>query len=252
MSLDGSDLSVAILSPKAKGVWSRPGGAVLIDQSPDNEPISYNMDLMTARDTSQTTQVGIPTYLLVPGPDSSVPPPVETLIQDLPFNKLTWENFERLCLRIVESESTIEQCYEYGTRGQDQHGIDLLARNRVDGRTSVYQCKRVEIFDPANIEAAVTKFLRDSWAGTATNFVLCTSNELRTTECADELNIQEKRLLEYQIGFEVWNATRLSGKLKKLPELVFDFFGPAWVSAFCGPNHCILISNRLPPQKVEQ
>jgi hypothetical protein len=165
---------------------------------------------------------------------------------------LTWENFERLCLRVVESESTIEQCYEFGTRGQDQHGIDLLARNRIDGSISVYQCKRVQTFGPANIEAAVTKFLQESWAGTATNFVLCTSNGLRTTECADEINLQEKRLLEYKTGFEVWNATRLSGKLKKLPELVYDFFGPAWLSAFCGPEHGSLISKRLPPQKVEQ
>lgn len=42
-------------------------------------------------------------------------------------------NFERLCLRVAESEPTIEQYYEYGTRGQDQHGIDLLTRNRNDG-----------------------------------------------------------------------------------------------------------------------
>lgn len=208
---------------------------------------------MTSHNASRTTQVGIPTYLLVPGPDSSVPsPPVETLVQDLPFDKLTWENFERLCLRVVESESTIEQCHEYGTRGQDQHGIDLLARNRIDGSISVYQCKRVQTFGPAHIEAAVTKFLQESWAGTATNFVLCTSNDLRTIECADEINLQEKRLLEYKTGFEVWNATRLSGKLKRLPELVYDFFGPAWLSAFCGPKHGSLVSKRLSPQKVEQ
>ena len=211
-----------------------------------------NIEPMISDDASRATKVGIPTYLLVPGPDSSVPTPVETLAQDLPFDKLTWENFERLCLRVVESESTIEQCHEYGTRGQDQHGIDLLARNRNDGSISVYQCKRVRAFGPASIQAAVTKFLQESWAGSATNFVLCTSNDLRTTDCADEINLQEKRLLEYKTGFEVWNTTRLSGKLKKLPELVYDFFGPAWLVAFCGRKHENLIFKRLPPQKVEQ
>jgi NACHT domain-containing protein len=211
------------------------------------------MEPMISHNAARATQLGIPTYLLVPGPDSSVPvPPVETLAQELPLDQLTWENFERLCLRVVESESMIEQCYEYGTRGQDQHGIDLLARNRNDGNISVYQCKRVKAFGPASIEAAVTKFLQESWAGTAAHFVLCTSNDLRTKDCVDEINLQEKRLLEYKTGFEVWNTTRLSGKLKKLPELVYDFFGPAWLVAFCGREYESLISKRLSPQKVEQ
>src|ERR1700690_1238745 len=108
------------------------------------------MDPMTSSGASSSTQVGVPTYLLVPGSESPLPtPPVETLAQDLRFRELTWENFERLCLRTVESASTIEQCFEYGTRGQDQDGIDLLARNRTDGSTSVYQCKRVDAFGPA-------------------------------------------------------------------------------------------------------
>lgn len=207
---------------------------------------------MISHGTSRATQIGIPTYLLVPGPESSVQPPVETLAQDLPFDKLTWENFERLCLRVVESKSTIEQCHEYGTRGQDQHGIDLLARNRVDGNTSVYQCKKVEAFGPASIKSAVTEFLEGSWVGTAATFVLCTSKDLRTTQCADEINLQEKRLLEYRTGFEVWSGTRLSGKLKDLPRLVYDFFGRAWLVAFCGREQESLISNLLPPQKVER
>jgi NACHT domain len=208
---------------------------------------------MTSQAAAPMTQIGIPTYLLVPGSESPLgDPPVETLAQDLPFDKLTWENFERLCLRIVESESSIEQCFEYGTRGQEQHGIDLLARDRNDGITSVYQCKKVKNFGPASIEAAVTTFLKGPWASSATTFVLCTSNDLRTTDCADEINLQEKRLLDYRTGFEVWNTTRLSGKLKKLPELVYDFFGPAWLVAFCGPEHQHLFSTRLSPHKVEQ
>lgn len=209
---------------------------------------------MIPSENSRATHIGIPTYLLVDGPASSVqpPPPVETLAQYLPLGELTWENFERLCLRVVESESTIEQCYEYGTRGQDQHGIDLLARNRVGGNVSVYQCKKVKTFGPASIKAAVTKFLQEPWAGTAGKFVLCTSNDLRTTDCVNEISLQEQRLLEYKTGFEVWNTVRLSGKLKKLPDLVYDFFGAAWLLAFCGREYESVVSKRLSPQKVEQ
>ncbi|WP_158750570.1 NACHT domain-containing NTPase [Acidobacterium sp. S8] len=203
--------------------------------------------------SSTATLTGIPTYLLVPGPESPLPdPPAETLAQDLPFDELTWENFERLCLRVVEAEATVEQCLEYGVRGQDQQGIDLLSRHRTDGIVSVYQCKRVQEFGPSDIAAAVTKFLSQSWCGTAANFVLCTSHALRTTACADEINNQEKRLQEYKTGFEVWNRTRLSIKLKSLPEIVFDFFGPSWLAKFCGSERSGGFSTRLTPSKVEQ
>jgi hypothetical protein len=84
------------------------------------------MEPMSTSDKSPTTPTSIPTYLLIPGPATAVPPPVETLEQNLPLGKLSWENFERLCLRIVESASTIEQCYEYGTRGQNQQASILL------------------------------------------------------------------------------------------------------------------------------
>jgi hypothetical protein len=228
-------------------------GSRFIDLVPAVGYLLATMGSMTSAAAAPATQVGVPTYLLVPGADSPLPPaPVQTLVQDLPLHQLTWENFERLCLRVIESESTIEQCLEYGTRGQDQHGIDLLARNRNHGGISVYQCKRVKTFGPASIETAVTRFLEQSWAGIATSFVLCTSNDLRTTDCADEIVLQEKRLLEYKTGFEVWSSTRISGKLKKLPELVYDFFGPAWLVAFCGREYERRVSKRLTPQKVDE
>jgi hypothetical protein len=204
-------------------------------------------------DANSATLTGIPTYLLVPGPESPLPqPPLETLVQDLPLDELTWENFERLCLRVVESEANIEQCLEYGDRGQDQHGIDLLSRNRDDGMVSVYQCKRVQEFGPSDIATAVTKFLSQAWCGTATTFVLCTTHGLRTTTCVDEINVQEKRLLEYKTGFGIWNRTRLSTKLKDLPELVYDFFGPTWLAKFCGSELEGRFSKRLSPRRVEQ
>jgi len=206
---------------------------------------------MNLSTSTPRTQTGVPTYLLVPDPDPQLPePPVETLLQDLPFQSLSWENFERLCLRVIETEAIVEQCLEYGTRGQDQHGIDLLARNRTDGAVTVYQCKRVKMFGPANIEAAVKKFLSETWAATATNFVLCTSHDLRTTDCTEEIVRQQALLLEYKIESEVWNATRLSGKLKAFPDLVYDFFGASWLTAFCGTQHSALVKKRLSPPKV--
>jgi hypothetical protein len=69
----------------------------------------------------------IPAYLA--GPSTSVvPPPVTTRLQQLPYEELAWEDFERLCLRCARTESDVVRVRPYGERGSAQAGIDLYAR----------------------------------------------------------------------------------------------------------------------------
>jgi hypothetical protein len=68
----------------------------------------------------------IPAYLEAP-PDRLPQVPTVTRSQVLPFDELTWENFERLCLRLIRREAEIYQCFLYGERGQKQRGIDIIA-----------------------------------------------------------------------------------------------------------------------------
>ena len=100
----------------------------------------------------------VPAWLETP-PLTSVKPPVVTRAQELPFDELAWEAFEKLCLRLAKLESSIQHCQLYGTRGQGQKGIDLYARQKHTGVYSVYQCKREKNFGPGKIEDAVDKFL---------------------------------------------------------------------------------------------
>jgi len=116
----------------------------------------------------------IPSWLTTP-PSACVPsPPVETRQQELPFERLHWEDFEKLCLRLVRLEADIEHCALYGRRGQSQHGIDIFARKALGDKYRVYQCKRVESLDKGKIEAAVGAFLNGKWAGKSESFVLST------------------------------------------------------------------------------
>jgi hypothetical protein len=62
-----------------------------------------------------------------------VAPPVKTRHQELPFEKLTWEDFERLCLRLARRDGDVEHCQLYGVRGQSQEGIDLWLSSRKVG-----------------------------------------------------------------------------------------------------------------------
>jgi hypothetical protein len=62
---------------------------------------------------------GTPTHvgpLAVLSPPDAVPSerPVETRVQRLPFDSLSWENFERLCHRLTAEDADIEYCARYG------------------------------------------------------------------------------------------------------------------------------------------
>ena len=181
-------------------------------------------------------QKGIPPQLQTQI-NSSIEPPVETRLQELPFDKLTWENFEKLCLRLVQSEADIKgYCQLYGERGDEQAGIDLYARKHLEEKYTVYQCKRVKDFGAAKIISAVDKFLEGDWVDKSKTFVLCTSESLVLKQRADAVEEQRKKLLQKQIELIIWDRPQLSSKLKELPQLVSDFFGDAWTKAFCGQS----------------
>lgn len=185
-----------------------------------------------------------PSWLYTP-PATLAPPPVVTRAQILPFDQLAWEDFERLCLRLAESEADVEDCRLYGLRGQDQAGIDLYARYRPDGRYRTYQCKRERRFTASKIRDAVSVFLRGTWADRTATFVLCTQESLTESSRAEEAERQRARLSARGVGFETWDAERLSRKLKALPRLVDDFFGRSWVREFCGEETAVALGRRM-------
>src|SRR5688572_3819115 len=134
----------------------------------------------------------LPSYLATP-PASAVSPPVQTLKDKLPYSELRWEDFERLSLRLARAESDVQFAQPYGTRGQEQAGIDLYARLST-GAYRVYQCKNESDFGPAKIEAAVARFLEGEWAGTATQLFLCTREGLSSRQRAAEVERQNNLL----------------------------------------------------------
>jgi len=177
--------------------------------------------------------IPIPTYLEVP-PSTEVSPPVEPKKQELPFSELAWEDFEKLCLRLVRLEADVEHCQVYGKKGQKQEGIDLYARMKSSEKYYVYQCKRVKDFDAGKIKEAVKKLLDGNWVDKTEVFILCTSEKMDSTDRAEEIEAQNEELKKRNITLLSWDGNELNSKLKKLPEIVDDFFGREWVKAFNG------------------
>jgi hypothetical protein len=85
---------------------------------------------------------------------SDVPPPVGSG-ETPPLYKLPGLKFQALCRDLLDSgaDAQISACREYGTPGQQQHGVDLIADRR-DGGTDVAQCKCAYDFPPRAIRKA--------------------------------------------------------------------------------------------------
>lgn len=176
-------------------------------------------------------------------------PPVETRIQELPYDKLEWDNFERLCARLVVCEADVEVCRPYGTQGDVQEGIDIYAKVFSSERYTVYQCKREKHFEPAKIKNAISTFLQGDYVDKSETFVLCTMESLQGRKRTDEIEKQRTELKNRGIAFEVWDTFQLNIKLKEQPQLVCDFFGATWVKAFCGEEYLAQIKVHPPPKK---
>lgn len=186
----------------------------------------------------------LPPYLTA-APSGRIPDaPVGTRSQLLPLGELSWPDFERLCLRLVEAQGEVIESRLYGLPGEDQQAIDFFAR-RADGTLAVYQCRRVRSMGPAAIAAAISDFLASEWADAATAFGICTSTNLSSTARAKAVEEQRVVLADRGKDLETWDVNRISTNLKTEPGLVDDFFDRPWVVRFNGQSAADSLEGRL-------
>jgi hypothetical protein len=191
----------------------------------DTLGISFN-DLALGRLPSARLASGRVQALAVELGAGSIPanlqPPVTTKLQNLPFNELSWEQFETLCAALIEAQSHVLHVERYGVQGDFQKGIDIVAVQRsVHGREKwVYQCKRYKEYTARLLEEALEKVTYP------TDFlVLMLSIEAR---------VALRNVVANRRNTFLWDSHDLSRKLKNLPDIVEDFFGKAWLEAFYG------------------
>ncbi len=191
----------------------------------------------------------VPAYLreLPESPVESLP--VETRKAELPCDRLSWRDFERLVFRLVRENADVEYCALYGRAGQAQHGIDVYARLG-GGRYVCWQAKNRKSIDASDIEKAVGDFLNGRWAASAERFVLCVRASLADTALQHTIEVQAARLREKGIVFEGVDGTELSERLRPHPEIIDDFFGRNWLVAFAGEEAAASLKRPLAIQRV--
>ena len=176
-------------------------------------------------------------------------PPVETRIPELPFDQLSWRDFERLVYRLLRKNADVVYCALYGRSGQNQDGIDVYARLS-GGRHDCWQARNRKNINVSDIKKAVDHFVNGKWAASAERFVLCVRAGLADTALQDMIEAQAARLLKKGIVFEGVDGTQLSEKLRPHPEIVDDFFGRSWLVAFAGKKAEAGLKRPLTVQKV--
>lgn len=192
-------------------------------------------------------------------PDDPWPnPPVQTKPALLPVGELTPENAERLFTRLLETEAHIEHATLYGLPGQAQAGIDVYARTTpsLDAAATrernfvALQSRRVKHLTAASIASAVTDFLAGEWAQRCSRFYYATSSSLRDTTLDSAVRCAHDALAEQGIEFVAWGAEEVADRLRDYPRLVDDFFGRAWMTAFCGEDRAAELRRRITPEQA--
>ena len=178
--------------------------------------------------------ISVPAALWAVPTSPSVALPVITRPQELPFSQLTWENFEKLCLRISANDGECQYCQLYGVRGQYQGGIDYYVRRRASEKYAVTQCKRYESFEASDLTAAVDRFIDGAWATKSDVLQIAVSAPIEERKLAEEIEKQATRLRTSGVSLKMWGISQLSSELKGHPDLVEDFFSEEWCHEFCG------------------
>ena len=86
-------------------------------------------------------------------------PPVEPRIQALPFDHLSWQDFEQVVFRVVRKNFDVVYCARYGRPGQAQDRIDVYGRLSGGGHICG-QAKNQKDVRASDIENAVDDFLK--------------------------------------------------------------------------------------------
>jgi hypothetical protein len=147
--------------------------------------------------------------------------------------------FQELCRDLWQMEKEFEDVDVYGTEGQSQRGIDVLA-TRKDGKgLATGQCKCVvpASFKAKLITEAVDEFLKykEFWlAEGASKFAIFVASDAAPRQIQDEKLKQRRRLKLAGFKFELWSAAKITNKLRPHPGIVRTYLDEHWVQIICG------------------
>jgi Restriction endonuclease len=139
----------------------------------------------------------------------------------LPFDRLSSEEFERLCLQLLSIEG-FDDLEHLGPAGNEQ-GRDIVAHR--NGMRWAFQCKRVSRFGPADALAEIRKLRSLPATTTPSRLVFMVSCHVSALT-RDRARASCPPALECLF----WSVTELDAKVRAHERLVQQFFGFPWIT----------------------
>ena len=166
--------------------------------------------------------------------DDNHPLVVAPRVEHLPLGELEWERYERLLRRLAREERGLRRVRLYGSRGQSQYGIDLVGQAS-DGTGEAIQAKRYTTFKPADLTAAVKKFLkhRHEIPFNVERLFVAAACDVDRRQITDELYRLTTAHPDLEIEF--WDRRSQCDMLRRRRDIVAEFFGDQAVDVFCYP-----------------
>ena len=134
----------------------------------------------------------------------------------LPFNRLSSNDFERLCLWTAEREG-FDKLQHTGVVGSDG-GMDIVGFK--DDQKYIFQCKRVKKFGPTDAIRELRKIESQCQTGIKINVIFCVTIQIS--------NKTRESCISYWRSFgkcTFWAETELDEKVKRHSQIVEEFFG---------------------------
>lgn len=143
----------------------------------------------------------------------------------LPLASLAWDVFESFSLDFIARSLKPQEIYHYGTQGDAQEGIDIIA-DLTNGEKWAFQCKQWQKFNKSDAINVIQK----AKGFEANRLVLLLSRVA---------SVEVRKVIADDPLWELWDVRDISQKVREIPiesarRLVRDHFHPEWQNAFLG------------------
>lgn len=156
------------------------------------------------------------------------------------MHEMDWQRLERLTVDLFGYEPDIATSDDYGTLGQTDHGVDVIARRRANDGEEVASCKKKVEIEPSDLVDWSDDFLK-LWSANWSKrdirrFVLATTaRNTGNRHIQDQVTVERARFQKLGVEYELWGPNQFVHKLRPYRPIAVRYVGETWAEIICGP-----------------
>ncbi len=164
----------------------------------------------------------------------------------LNWTKVTWGNFQDLCIHFTQNELPNLRLENYLKQGNNQKGIDLHSLKPNNGKHTFIQCKHEKTLQPADLINIINDFTKNGLVNECSDFIVITTADLQTKKSKERQEELKKSIKkDHNIDLQFWDKTYLETQLQKYYNIVEKYFGQSDANEHCH-------SKSLPLKAIEE